>query len=464
MKKNLSKKILGALLLMLLIGADMSSCKKFVDIPAPRNQIVTETAFADDQTAIATLNGMYSKMMASAAYLTSSSMTLYAGMSADELSYYTASGRDEFIQDQITNANNLVLESYFWNPAYVLIYEANSCIEGASKSPALSVGTKNMVTGEALFVRSLMNFYLVNMFRSIPLATTTDYNITKDLPQSPPEAVYQQITADLKQSISLLKDVYPSAGRARPDRSVAQALLARVYLYQKDYGNAKAFADSIISKSQYQLEADLNKVFLATSNEAIWQLAPVAANYNTWDASYFVPASASAAPTYVLPKIFYDDFENGDKRRESWIGTRVYKGSTVYYPYKYKVRQGATSVTEYNMVFRLAEIYLIRSEANAAAGDLGAARVDLNLIRSRSGLNPVDPALDQQGLLAAIQHERKVELFLEWGHRWLDLKRTGTINTVLGALKPTWKPYAAYYPIPYSQILINTKLIQNEGY
>ncbi len=72
-------------------------------------------------------------------------------------------------------------------------------------------------------------------------------------------------------------------------------------------------------------------------------------------------------------------------------------------------------------------------------------------------------------LLSAIQHERQVELFTEWGHRWLDLKRTNTIDAIMtdATLEKggSWQPTdQLYYPIPLSELQRNPKLIQNQGY
>jgi len=57
-----------------------------------------------------------------------------------------------------------------------------------------------------------------------------------------------------------------------------------------------------------------------------------------------------------------------------------------------------------------------------------------------------------------------LELFAEWGHRWLDLKRTNTANAVLGAEKPTWKPTDVLFPIPQTERTNNPNLTQNPGY
>ncbi|HLX53389.1 MAG TPA: RagB/SusD family nutrient uptake outer membrane protein, partial [Aquella sp.] len=69
-------------------------------------------------------------------------------------------------------------------------------------------------------------------------------------------------------------------------------------------------------------------------------------------------------------------------------------------------------------------------------------------------------------LLAAIMHERQVELFTEWGHRWLDLKRTGTANTILATVKENWQSTDQLYPIPQIQITNDPHMAnsQNPGY
>uniref|UniRef100_UPI0020C57DF8 RagB/SusD family nutrient uptake outer membrane protein n=1 Tax=Salmonella enterica TaxID=28901 RepID=UPI0020C57DF8 len=80
--------------------------------------------------------------------------------------------------------------------------------------------------------------------------------------RKPVDQVYQQIIADLKDAQNLLKDTYVSADRARVNKSTVTALLARVYLYIKDYPNAELQATNLINNSAlYQLES-LDKTFL----------------------------------------------------------------------------------------------------------------------------------------------------------------------------------------------------------
>jgi hypothetical protein len=121
------------------------------------------------------------------------------------------------------------------------------------------------------------------------------------------------------------------------------------------------------------------------------------------------------------------------------------------------------------MVMRLAELYLIRAEASLllSAGNKGAAISDLNVLRQRAGLNDLPVTLSAAQVTDAIAQERRVELFAEWGHRWLDLKRTGKASAVLSqiAAKQPWAgDYQLLYPIPATEITNNKNITQNPVY
>ena len=102
----------------------------------------------------------------------------------------------------------------------------------------------------------------------------------------------------------------------------------------------------------------------------------------------------------------YNAFETGDQRKTAWIKTNVVASQNYNYPNKYKVRMNAT-VTEYYMMLRLAEQYLIRAEARARQNKLPEAISDLNVIRARAGLGPLTAVLNQDQVLAAVAHEYK---------------------------------------------------------
>jgi hypothetical protein len=140
-------------------------------------------------------------------------------------------------------------------------------------------------------------------------------------------------------------------------------------------------------------------------------------------------------------------------------------GQTYSCPYKYRIKGGTTDAAEYNVVFRLAEQYLIRAEANAHNGKINDAVADINVIRNRAGLPPVTNGIGLDSCLSIIMQERRKEFFTEWGHRWFDLKRTNRIDTELKLSKADeWQTHDRLYPIPLLEMQANPSLIQNDGY
>jgi hypothetical protein len=160
-------------------------------------------------------------------------------------------------------------------------------------------------------------------------------------------------------------------------------------------------------------------------------------------------------------------FEPGDLRRLYWVDS-VTDGTNIYYfPFKYKVSYSST-VTEYTMVMRLAEQYLIRAEARAMQNNLAGAISDVNVIRERAGLDTLSSTLTQSQTLAAIIRERQVEYFTEWGHRWYDLRRLKEIDVTMDTVCPqkggVWNTEHQLFPIPFTEVQVNKNLVQNPGY
>ena len=121
------------------------------------------------------------------------------------------------------------------------------------------------------------------------------------------------------------------------------------------------------------------------------------------------------------------------------------------------------------MMLRLSEQFLIRAEAEAEEGYLSNAAADLNVVRQRAGL-PISNANTQPALLTAILHERQIELFTELGQRWLDLKRTNSIDSIMVNVTPIkangagWNSYQQLYPITILDIQTDPNVTQNLGY
>lgn len=452
-------------LTILVFTACCLSCKKFVEIPPPKNQLVNSAVFADSTNATAAVLGIYISMMQSVGLgMPSGGLTLYPGLSADEL-LPSANSNDEkeFYNNSILPGNST--NSDLWRGAYSLIYNANACLEGLASGNNISASCKNQLIGETKFVRAFLYFNLINLYGSVPLVTSTDYHKNQVLGREPAEDIYNGIISDLKEAQTLLSPAYPSLNRLRPNQYTVTALLSKVYLFRKNWDLSEQAATQIINSGVYKLETNLNNVFLASSNEAIWKLSPVFPGVETWEGYYFVPTSSSIIPKYVISNSLLSAFETGDQRKDNWLKSNTVNGQPYYYPYKYKLGYDGASVPKENyMVFRLAEQYLIRAEARVRQGNVNGALQDLNLIRSRAGL-PDFTNTDQNVLLAAIQHERQVELFCEWANRWFDLKRTNNADAVLGSVKGSnWQATDMLYPIPQAEISKNPFLTQNAGY
>lgn len=443
-------------LLLSLLG--LGSCKKFVEVSSPANQLDVNSVFTDDKTATAAVVGIYSEMEFYSPV--STYLTLLPGLSADELAYTSFDNSfSEFVTNSYTPNNPYV--SSTWG-IYRYIYEANSCIERIEKSHGLSSRTKNQLLGEALFSRAFCYFYLVNLFGDVPLVVSTDYRVTDTLGRTASAKVYQQMIADLQKAQSLLTPDYPSAQRVRPNLWTANALLARVYLYNGNWSAADAQASAVIESGLYSLQ-DVGTVFLNSSNESIWQLMPVIPSLNTQEAFIFIPSAPDQIPNFPLTAGLIGAFEPGDARKSAWTASTVIGTQEFYYPAKYKVSSGSPA-TEYHIAFRLAEQYLIRAEARIKEGNTIDAIADINTIRSRAGLGGLPASLSPDQAAAAVRQERRIELFAEFGDRWLDLKRSNTTDAVLGGTKPTWRGTAVLWPVPQGQRNVNPHLTQNMGY
>jgi len=446
--------------LLLLVAA----CKKFVEIGPPDNQITSDIVFSSDASADNAINGIYSEMNNNSDQFSDGRVTLMAGLAADELYYYFPGAEDEFYSNQITIANHQNLTNWFWYPAYKYIYTCNLSIEKLNASNQLSAGVKKRLIAESKFLRAFCYFHLVNIFGDAPLVQGSDYNQNAVIPRAQVEALYTQMQSDLGEAIADLPENYLTAERARANKFTAMALLAKIYLYQENWSMAENLANGIIDSRVYELENDLNNVFLTGSHESIWQLSSVQASVNTWEGNHLLPASDLSAPAYLLRPELLNDFEPGDLRKQNWVAAREFDGDTVYYPFKYKVYGNYAPITESYVILRLADLYLIRAEARAQQGNLQDALDDLNRVRSRAGLTEIT-GLSQPDLVNIIYHERRIEFFCEFGNRWYDLKRTGRADAVLGSLKPdTWQSTDVLWPIPQNQINQNPALKQNPGY
>jgi hypothetical protein len=458
--------------ILLILPFILLSCEDFVEVEAPDNKLVQEVVFNSDATAESAMTGIYNQLfLAAFSSGQTSSVTLLSGLSADNIRniYTTNIVRVQFEQNELVpdNENNLNI----WSSAYNTIYMTNALLEGLSNSEEISRDLKTRLEGEARFVRAFTYFYLVNLYGDIPIILSTNYRENQLAVRNPIADVYSQITDDLRIAVDLLGINYSSGERTQVNKLAATALLARVYLYLEDWEQAEMLSTKVINETTtYELLNEINDVFLANSKEAIWQISPIGGGglvTHTNEGNIFIiDPIFSFLAGFQLEEDFADVFEKTDRRFINWIG--YHEGKNAHFSHKYKVRNSSDfPIVEYSMVLRLAEQYLIRAEARAGKGDLSGSIEDIDVIRERAGvalISESNPGISQKEILDVILEERRKELFAEWGHRWLDLKRTGRAGEVLGANNPLWKPTDLLYPIPTEERMKNLNLSQNPGY
>ncbi|GAA3990018.1 RagB/SusD family nutrient uptake outer membrane protein [Mucilaginibacter dorajii] len=450
-----------------------TGCKKFLE-PDYKTNVTAEVVFSSDDNAQAAINGLYSTLFVNSS--SNGEITRSIGMAADELTYYTSNVTyDQFQKNQVL-PNNANITS-FWTTYYNVIYQCNAIIENATASTGMSQAYKIQIIGEAKFFRAFCHFYLVNLFGPVPLMTTTAKEKTIFAPRSSVQDVYTQIKTDLTEAMNTLPADYSVSDgrRIRANKWAAAALLARVFLYTKDWANAEAIANTVLANTSLyalQTSANINSAFVNNNSESILELDRSASdNYTNEGYSFLGYLNFSTLLRFPLPADLLNSFETGDLRKINWIIT-VAGVST---PYKYKLYSIPTNAATFEnyLLLRLAEQYLIRAEARAQQNNISGAQSDINVIRNRAGLPNNVTMVDKETAMAAIENERRHELFCEWGHRWFDLKRWDSLilpatktrsDDVLGASKTTWKSTSILFPLPQSARDNNPNLTQNEGY
>lgn len=459
MKKTISK--ICTIITCLIIF----SCDDFVKIDPPRTSLIKSTVFESSSTANAAVIDLYYQLKSGAfASGSTTSISFFLSTSADEQNnFYLRSTPvingefQQFYDNKLVPNNSLLLS--LWSDIYKTIYKANAIIEGLDKSATIAEAQRNQYRSEAKFVRAFCFFYLVNLWGDVPLAISTDYETNQNIGRSSESDVYSLIKADLVDAVAQLPSGYSFANneRVRVSKEVAMALLSRVSLFTKDWSSAENYSTSVIGNSSlFSLGTNLSNVFVKNNSEIVFQL---------WSDTR--PTDRSTFRVFTNPPLFaalrpelVSAFETGDQRYTKWV--------TPFAPYYGASKYTSVSdnpATEYTTLIRLPELYLIRAEARLMQGNLTGAKADINTIRNRSGLSNTS-AVDVTGLMNAILQERRVEFFTEWGHRWLDLKRTDRLSSLVGALKPQWTSSSVLFPIPESEINNNAALKgkQNPGY
>lgn len=386
-----------------------------------------------------------------------------------------------------------------WQILYRGINKANQTIDGISKmdESLIKTAAKNRLLGEALFLRAYYYHELVRAFGDVILLTTTPTIADKNKQRSPVAEVYAQIETDLKTAVGYLPPVYQinkATEAGRITRGAANAMLARVYLYEKKYAECKAACMEVF-KDGYSLEDDYAYVFTLAGEhckESIFEIdlynsasqSGATLNNGNFHVLMMLPFGATYGYGINQPRqSLADAFDAaGDVvRKEATLLTaadikewespedyaKLERNRTGYYNQKYYLKPAERSTEIRNnpvnvRLIRLSEVYLTYAEAcvKGSPADNAAAQEYLNKVRLRAKL-PANTTDIGDALFEAILKERRLELAME-GHRFFDMARTGKAAEAFKTKGNFREGISNLFPIPQAEIdLSNGTLKQN---
>jgi hypothetical protein len=393
-----------------------------------------------------------------------------------------------------------------WAGHYNAVGAANQALAQLGASTSLSASQLRTYQAEVRFIRGYIYFNLVRMFGDVPLVL----HVPKDLEEAnndaslltraPLTVVYDSIARDLQFAI----DNLPLRAQAVPGhvtKGAAQTLLAKVYLYRKDWAKCLALTNAVIASGQYALVPDYASIWRQAGDnniESIFEIQTGKFNNGNFKIDNYVVAQGPR----VGGKGGWDDlgygfndptpdlinsYEANDQRKAStiifidttpshkgtvlWDGRRIPSADSVqnlYYNYKAYTSVSKEQFANANdkdrpknvHILRYAEVLLMNAEAAFRSGS-GDPSDGLNKVRVRAGLLPKGAVT-----IDDIWNERRHEFAMEHDRFW-DLVRQGRAGQVMRASGKTNFIDGKHelLPIPNSQILLSgNKLTQNFGY
>ncbi len=418
------------------------------------SKLVTEpTASIDSETALNSargielaLNGAYRSLQAG-----NREYIAYPGVYADDLDFTGTFQTDrEFGLRNIQTSNGAILT--LWADEYDGINRANGVLAALKEDSGVPADKAALDEGAARFIRAVHYMRLTEWFGGVPLVLEPSTGVGEEskVSRSTEAEVNAQIVLDLEAAAGLL----PAAKeQGKATKGAANALLARVYLEEGKYAEARDKATALISDPDYSLVRDFATLFTTKhSAESIYEIQFTVNNSNSL-AFWFFPQELGGRWGFSPTDELYNLYGPTDSRRDASI--RIGPASGRSYIYKYsRIATGDDNV----ILVRLAEMYLARAEANARLGAADATVLaDINVIRDRAGATPVAVA-GQANLLDAILNERRLELAFE-GFRFFDLRRFGKAEAKLQV-----EASRLLLPIPQAELDVNPSLQQNPGY
>lgn len=433
----------------------------------PINQLAEDQAITSVNKAQAALTGTYSVLKSGlelTVYYPASACLMGGTM---DLGSSGGNAETQFKNNEIDPLNYTVDAMYTkW---YAVISNANHIIE---KAPLIETPNprRDEIVAEARFLRALGHFYLLRFYGQF-FDLNSKYGIViknkpireaKSEPRSTVKQTYDFILADLDYAIdkgpNFTQTIYAS-------KQVAKALKAKVLLYMKNYADAAALSQQVITEGPFKLEATFYDIFfkkIFNTKEAMFQ-TPYDDKNDRNNKAFMMRSTYLPSENYKL-QLAGDKRDTGATTRTPAGELRNKKFNNTVYPLS-NPPTTLTADTEYFL--RLAEMYLIRAEAVVRSnGNLQDARDAINEIRKRAVM-PEIISNDPAELLELIRKEKILELGAESGEEWFDLVRyTSNGNIDIKTIKPKITSVNQYIlPLPSSTVrLSDSVVIQNPGY
>lgn len=411
-------------LFAILVTFSATSCKDFLEIK-PEGEIPAEEALQTPDDLQALLVSCYDAARSDNFY--GGSYWVISELFSDNLDGRDLSGNYlSFFQHNTTIFNQDIRDA--WAEPYRVIYRCNVLLEGMDLVEGLTDEDRNRITAEAKFLRGISHFELVRMFGQ-PFGYTSD-NSHNGVPlrlQASQEVisrasvgeVYDAILTDLQEAAAALPD--NNSGYA--SSWAAKGALAKVYFQMNDFGNAEDMANEVITMGPFMLTATPNGRFSESVNsESVFSMistgtadhsgGKLQGNWRSDGGN--IPSLRVNAATYAIASA-----DTSDLRGKEWY-TVVDEGLQTEMVFSNRFND----FPFFNVpVISLTELVLIRAESRAEGNDLSGAESDLNLIRARAEVDPIN-GFAQSALIQAIRDERRLEMIGE-GIRLQDLKRAG---------------------------------------
>jgi len=447
----------SALLGVLLLGA----CRQVLE-PEPVNLLTNELVLTLPSDVPAVEIGLYSAFRATA------SPKIIAGDFTADMAIHNGTFTDyrELSNKQITPSNGVV--TGLWGNLYNTVYIANFILERLPELAGVPTRQRNNVLATARLLRGYANFVGVYTYGDIPLVTTTAVTTNRNIGRTPVEQVLAAVEDDMLAALPNLPD--SSVNATFVNKNTARAMLARFYLYSRNWPKADQYATEVINSGSYSLEPDFrNLVTRDLTREAILEIGYNAGDDPGTSTTGFGLNNLFVGRREVIPSnpitFALNSVESGTRSATIGFNQSEVGGSDN----GWTVLKYGTEGEENNgiVLFRLAEMHLIRAEArlnqNRVTG-AGSAAEDLNVLRRRAKAPDV-AANTAAGMATAIEQERVYELAFE-GHRWYDLVRTGRVQAVMTAFSSNWNERYERWPIPLREVQNNPALrgTQNPGY